>query len=52
MSAHLPDAIDKTKEVATRATHLVADKAPDSAKRTARAALDATRDWASVHSPS
>ena len=50
VSGHLPDAIDKSKEVATRATHVVADKAPDvaeSAKKTGRAALDATRDWAS-----
>ena len=46
MSDHLPDAIDKTKEAATRATHVVADKAPDvadSAKKTAKAALDRQR---------
>ena len=29
VSSHLPDAIDKTKQAATRATHIVADKAPD-----------------------
>ena len=53
LSGHLPDAIDKTKEVATRATHVVADKGPDVADSvisTARAALDSTRDWASAHS--
>ena len=55
VSAHLPDAIDKTKEAATRETHVVADKAPDvvgAAVKTARAVLDATRDWASGHSSS
>jgi hypothetical protein len=55
VGGHLPDAIDKTKEAATRATHILADKAPDvaeSAKKTARVAVDATRDWASGHSSS
>jgi hypothetical protein len=46
VSTHLPEAIDKTKEAATRATHFVADKAPDiaeSAHKTAKAALDRQR---------
>ena len=40
MSDHLPDAIDKTKEAATRATHVVADKAPDIAGTLTNAAID------------
>jgi hypothetical protein len=55
VSGHLPDAIDKSKEAATRATHVVAEKAPDVADSvisTARAALDSSRDWASAHSSS
>jgi hypothetical protein len=46
VGAHLPEAIDRTKEAATRATHYVADRAPDiaeSAHKTARAALDRQR---------
>jgi hypothetical protein len=55
VSGHLPDAIDKSKEAATRATHVVAEEAPDVADSvisTARAALDSSRDWASAHSSS
>jgi hypothetical protein len=47
VSAHLPDAIDKTKEAATRATHFVTDNA-ESAHKTAKAAMDRQR---CQHSP-